>query len=346
MNNKQGLSETTIVFLVVGTLLACLLAVFVAQYIVEQKLLVEVTDPGAQEKQYEISKLAAEIRKIRSDTGGSLFLLKIIALLVTVGGAVGGYLYGHHRSTWARIDFEDRTARARIDFESRQNVDAAFQVIVQELAAPSPLLRAAAVVKLGNVLESFPSEWRVSEARRGELIHLAKQVLAAALAIEDQEKVLKTLTIAIAKHKPWADDPEADSSRKRMADLQGIDLSRTQATDAYWAIVDFTYADFFKAVVSKTSFREAVLDGAQFREAELNDCVLAGSKCRGTNFKMADLRGTDLTGADLTKADFQLAKVANSNIENAILKENEDCEVDISESDEPQLVPLARWLGQ
>ena len=40
----------------------------------------------------EIDKLAAEIRQIRSDTTGSLFWLKMIALFVTVGGAVGGYL--------------------------------------------------------------------------------------------------------------------------------------------------------------------------------------------------------------------------------------------------------------
>jgi hypothetical protein len=157
-------------------------------------------------EQYEIAKIYSEIRQIRSDTGGSLFWLKLIALFVTVGGAVGGYLVGQKQATRSRMEFEDRATRSRMKFEGRKNVDAAYQSIVQELSAKSHLLRAAASAKLGSILESFPEEWSVSEDKdeninkRNQLIDLTKKILAASLSIEKKKSVLKNLTKSIALH--------------------------------------------------------------------------------------------------------------------------------------------------
>ena len=61
--------------------------------------------------------------------------------------------------------------------------------LFQELSSSSALLRAAAAVKLGSLLNSFPAEWKVRPPRRHELILLTKQVLATALAIETEDKV-------------------------------------------------------------------------------------------------------------------------------------------------------------
>ena len=148
---------------------------------------------------FETAKLAAEIRQIRSDTSGSLFWLKLIALFVTVGGAVGGYLIGQNRVT-----------KRRIEFENRKNIESVYQTIVQELSDQAPLLRAAAAVKLGNILKSFPAAWAGDDPGEKEwkqqLIQLTKQVLAASLSIEQDRKVLKTLTIALALHKRWEEE--------------------------------------------------------------------------------------------------------------------------------------------
>ena len=199
MTRTWRMNESLAIALSVVGLLAVVLAlVYVSQYMIERDALSPVDDPAQLRELREVDKLSAEIRQIRSDTGGSLFWLKLVGVLVTVGGAVGGYLVGQSRST-----------RRRLEFEDRKKVDELYQQMVVELASPSELLRTAAAVKLGELLRAFPQEWQVSDSRRDELVQLTKQVLAASLAIEKEAKVLKTLTIQVVLHQPWADDEEA-----------------------------------------------------------------------------------------------------------------------------------------
>lgn len=331
---KTGLSQPLIVFLVVMVLLASIVIIYYSQVLVERQItsLASSLEDASPKEQYEVAKLRAEIQQILSNISGSQFWLKLIALFVTVGGAVGGYLVGQSQAT-----------RARIDFEDRKNVDAAYQALIQELSDTAPLLRAAAAVKLGIVLKSFPHEWNVSGERRGQLIELTKQVLATSLSVEKEEKVLKTLTSAIILHQPWKDD-ENSLEKRRYGDLRGIDLSGAKAQDAYWARVDFTYADFYKANLSQASLREAILQGAQFRETILQDAVLVKANCEGTNFKYADLSNADLSGAMLVKANFEGAKVAGVKLEGAVLGDNPDTKVDISTTSRKKLVSFQKWL--
>jgi uncharacterized protein YjbI with pentapeptide repeats len=287
--------------------------------------------PVSAKEPFEIAKLRAEIEQIRSDTSGSLFWLKLIAVFVTVGGAVGGYLLA-----------QTRASRDRIEFEDRKNVDLAYQSIVQELSNDSPLLRAAAAVKLGSILSAFPSEWNVNEERKLQLQQLTKDVLAAALATEENEKVLKTITIAIAKHKNLGTDFEG------LADLRGIDMSGAKAADAYWAKADFTYADFFKANLNGASFRKSILRGAQFRESILTNAVFCDADCTHTNFKFADLRNADFTGAKLSHVNFEEAKVYGVKLAKAEIEiSDEIVKVDLSpNSDGTKLVTVEQWLKE
>jgi len=255
----------------------------------------------------EVAKLRAEIQQIRSDTSGSLFWLKMVALFVTVGGAVGGYLAGLRSTT-----------RQRLRFERRRDIDVAYQSILSELAGDKELIRAAAAVKLGGILKEFPAVWRVGAARRQEMIDLTKRVLAASLSIETDPTVLKALAAALAMHHPRP--PAAGAPPSALADCRELDLSRARATDVYWAKVDFTYADFYGAQLSRASFRRAVLRGAQFREAALRDAVLADADCSGTSFKLADLTNADLSGARLDGASFEGAQVHGVNLAGARLE--------------------------
>jgi hypothetical protein len=254
-------------------------------------------NPAQVKEATEIAKLAAEINQIRSDTSGSLFWLKTIGLFVTVAGAVGGYLLGLMRTT-----------QQKLEFENRKNIDAVYQGIIAELAdQQAPILRATAAVKLGSILESYPSEWYLDddEKSRAQLVKRTKQVLAAALALEKDSKVLKTITIALPLHKPWAQDG-AHPNKARFADLREIDLSGAVARDAYWARVDFSYADFYLADLTRASLRSAILTGAQFRETILEEAVLSDADCSNANFKLANLRGADLTGCTgLDSAKFE-----------------------------------------
>ena len=358
----------TIALSVVGLLVVVLGLVYFSQYMIERDALSPAADPAELRELREVDKLSAEIRQIRSDTGGSLFWLKLVGVLVTVGGAVGGYLIGQSRST-----------RKRIEFEDRRKVDELYQQMVVELASPSELLRTAAAVKLGELLRAFPQEWQVSDSRRDELVQLTKQVLAASLAIEEEAKVLKTLTIQVVLHQPWADDEEAtrrchpwdDSaepvSKSEYGDLRGADLSNARADDAYWARVDFTDADLYKATLKDASFRNAILVRAQFRETFFEGAVLAGADCEGANFKLADLSGADLSNANLRDARFEDSdlrnvdftgarlsgtkflepKVAGAIIAGAVF-DGAEGQVDLSPKDRgpKKLVSVSEWIAQ
>jgi hypothetical protein len=281
--------------------------------------------------QYEIYKLRAEIRQIRSDTSGSLFWLKLIALFVTVGGAVGGYLYG-----------QSKVAQKHIDFEKRKNIDLVYQEIVKDLSSKEDVLRATAAVKLGMILKNFPVEWDVSMARRNELVQITKQVLAASLSIETNEKVRKTITISLVqKSKELIDSGER-------VNMSGLDLSGANAADAYWADVDFADADFFKANLANTSFRRAVLKNAQFYDACLRKAILSKAECRGTNFKLADLRNADLSEAVFDEhTNFEGAKVFGIKLNKTDVDLIKDVQVDVSvEGDNSAITSFKAWLQE
>jgi uncharacterized protein YjbI with pentapeptide repeats len=333
---RIGLTQPVIVALVLVVLAATVAIAFLLQLQAERDALTPVEGAANVREQREIDKLNAEIKQIRSDTGGSLFWLKMAGLFVTVGAAVGGYLIGQSRNTRERLDAERRVTQERLEFEHRQNIDATYHALVEQLTVDAPLLRAASAMRLGRLLEALPVEWHVSADRRRELGDLTEQILAAALAIETEPKVLKALTIALALH---PEDAKA-------GDLRNLDLSGAKAVDAYWARIDFRYADFYRADLSEASLREAKLQGAQFRESILRNAVLAEAKCEGANFKLADLRGADFTGADLQSANFEDVKVFGARLSGALVGGNPDCSVDVSpKGDGSKTIGAADWLA-
>jgi hypothetical protein len=305
----------------------------------------EVTSPPipttGPKEQFEIAKLAAEIRQIRSDTSGSLFWLKMIALFVTVGGAVGGYLVG-----------QNRVAKRRIEFENRKNIEAVYQTIVQELSDQSPLLRAAAAVKLGNILKSFPAEWAkddsAGKAWKHQLIQLTKQVLAASLAIEKDSKVLKTLSIALVLDRP--ETLTGNETQKQYADARKLDLSGARADEAYWKLVDFSESDFYKASLKGASFRQSLLHYSQFRESSLSHSVFFDADCAGAVFKLADLRNADLTEAKLYNTTFENAKIHGCKLTGIKLGGGDNHPMDkVDDSvygDGTKMITVGEWLAR
>ncbi|HTS55794.1 MAG TPA: pentapeptide repeat-containing protein [Burkholderiales bacterium] len=337
MPTQLKLSESAVALIVLLVVVIAFAGAWLLQARVEQDLPApESLPPKLQDQitRYELERIKAQIKQIRSDTAGSLFWLKMVAVFVTVGGAVGGYLVGLKGTT-----------RQRIEFEDRKNVDGAYQAVLAELAGDKPLLRAAAAVKLGKLLERFPSEWLVGPQRRQELVDLTKRVIAASLSIESEPKVLKALTIALVMHKPWAAD--GDDRKRRRSDCIGLDLSGAKAVDAYWARADFSSADFYNADLAQASLRDAVLRGTQFRGASLREAVLIGADCTGANFKLCDLRNADLSGARLDAAIFEHAKVAGAVLAGVVLDKphgNPSAVVDISPSGDPEMVSVEAWL--
>ena len=109
----KGLRQSVIVLLVLVLCVVMVIVVYETQRIAVQGSLPPISGTSPKE-QYEIAKFAAEIQQIRSDTSGSLFWLKMIALFVTVGGAVGGYLLGQSKTTRKRLDFEEKKGYANL----------------------------------------------------------------------------------------------------------------------------------------------------------------------------------------------------------------------------------------
>jgi len=356
MNKFSGFSEIGRGIIILFVVLILLGIIYSSQYHVEKNAFTSVNESNVSIKELrEIDKLAAEIRQIRSDTAGSLFSLKVVALFVTVIGAVGGYIVG-----------QSKINRQRINFENRKEVDSIYQSIVKDLADKSPILRCVAAVKLGNILQSFPKEWEdhldKDNNRRDRIIELTKRVLAASLAIEEEPTVLKTLTIAIYEI-------------KNRGDMHYIDFSSANANDSYWAGVDFSHADFYMAKLNKASFRKATLCWAQFRESKMNEAVLIKSDCTEANFKLAelrdadcteanfklanlrdadcteanfklaDLRDADFTGAKLIKTKFEGAKVHGTILKDTKIGDNENFLVDISPAaDGSTMITVQEWF--
>jgi len=328
LRSRFVLNQPVIVLAVLLVLAVMLLTSFLLQSQAERGALTPIVSGGTSARELrEIDKLDAEIKQIRSDTGGSLFWLKMAGLFVTVGAAVGGYLIG-----------QAKTTKDKLDFEHRLNVDATYQAIVQELSSvDAPLMRVASAMKLGKLLQAPPVEWHVSADRRQELSQLTKQLLAASLAIEKEDKVLKALTIALGLH----------AEESGYADLRELDLSGAKAKDAYWARIDFRYADFYGADLTDASLRKALLDGAQFRQTILANAVLTEASCEGATFKLADLRGANLDGAKLKKTTFENVRVFGASLVGAEIGENPDGLVDVSPAgDESQTMPVREWLAQ
>jgi uncharacterized protein YjbI with pentapeptide repeats len=194
---------------------------------------------------------------------------------------------------------------------------------VQELSAQSPLLRAAAAVKLGQILKSFPDEWageqRGAGERKEQLIQLTKQVLAASLTIEEDSKVLKTLSISLVLHKRWEND-RREADKKDHGDGRNLDLSGAKAEKAFWAKVDFSHSDFFEANLIRASLRGSIIHGAVFCKTKLGSAVLANAQGQRANFKEANLGGADLTAATLQGATFDLADLRSANLTGAALQ--------------------------
>lgn len=338
VRSRFALTQPVIVLTVVLVLAVTLLMAFLLQSQAERGALSPIVAGGSNARELrEIDKLDAEIKQIRSDTGGSLFWLKMAGLFVTVGAAVGGYLIGQARTTRDRVEAERQTTQERLAFEHRQSVDATYHAIVQELTVDTPLLRVASAMKLGKLLQAPPVEWHVSAERRLELSQLTKQVLAASLAIETDEKVLKALTIALGLH----------AEETAHADLRALDLSGAKARDAYWARIDFRYADFYLADLTDASLRKALLDGAQFRQTILANAVLTEASCEGATFKLADLRGANLEGAKLRGTTFVDVRVFGASLAGADVGDNPDGRVDVSPAgDGSETMPVAEWLAQ
>jgi uncharacterized protein YjbI with pentapeptide repeats len=121
--------------------------------------------------------------------------------------------------------------------------------------------------------------------------------------------------------------------------LGGANLAGALLEDANLCGAHGRFASFRKAVLERAdarqadfwgaSFDDALLTGTDLRDSKLNECCLqsanlAGADLRGAflvqaNLRFADLSSANLMGADLNGADLTGAVLANANLQNLVL---------------------------
>lgn len=111
----------------------------------------------------------------------------------------------------------------------------------------------------------------------------------------DVEKVLQA-------HKKWLTDSK--DPKGEQANFCGAKLS---------------YGKFQLADLKYAVFQMAMLEGADFTEAYLNEAQLQGANLSGANFSHAHLAGTDLDDAMLHLASFQNTDLGEASLQHAML---------------------------
>lgn len=117
------------------------------------------------------------------------------------------------------------------------------------------------------------------------------------------------------------------------ADLAGAILSGADLTGADLECVRFDGASLvgtklYRACGLYASFENAVMDGADMREAELDDCSMDKARLRG-----ADLCGAAMNSAKMKMADLSGAKFADAQLEGAVMTGAVFTKADLSGAD-------------
>jgi len=108
---------------------------------------------------------------------------------------------------------------------------------------------------------------------------------------------------------------------KRLSD-QGLpagDLFAIRLEKQHLPGINWSNAQIASSHLSGSMLDNAVLEGADARNADLSHCYLRFSKCAGASFAFADLTGASFIGADLRDADFQGANLVGTDFTRADL---------------------------
>jgi uncharacterized protein YjbI with pentapeptide repeats len=104
------------------------------------------------------------------------------------------------------------------------------------------------------------------------------------------------------------------------AELDGVDLRRTNLSGADLSGADLSGAELFRANLSEAKLSWAKLSGAMLSDANLRGAKLSGANLSDANLLKADLSGADLTEADLSLAHLTDAMLFSAKLTGAILR--------------------------
>ncbi len=263
-------------------------------------------------KGQELYKLENEIREN---------YLEILKTLGTLGFIFTAYF------TWRNLKSGDE----KLTIES-------FSRATSELASDRLESRLGAIFSLEQIANTNPSYyWTIIEILESFIRY------RGAIDISDSnfEKVKPDVQAALtAIIRRQGVDPEGkiidlESTCLNYASLNNahclIDAKRIKLNGFRFYKCQLVKANFFRAILSEISFREANLEGANFSDTELDRVTFFGANCRGADFSNAvflevSLKYADLTEAKITEEQLEHVKLCRTKLPDGIsLNPDRDC---------------------
>ena len=219
----------------------------------------------------EIQRLKLELNDLRSN-GPLIFLNQYIVPIVSAfAGAI---------ITLLAFGFQGSFSRAQTQKLQQDRLAS----LMQGIGSGNTPEQFGAVAALLSRAEEIRDKRDMSSKREFRMLaQILVTVMRAAQLDEPITKYMAEGIVGVFGLRGLMSDNKLDPSMN----LKTYGLSNAQLVDVDWKNIYAVGVEFFKANLTKTSFRSAKLNGAIFYEANLTNVVLKGADISGANFTNA-----------------------------------------------------------
>jgi Pentapeptide repeats (8 copies) len=196
--------------------------------------------------------------------------------------------------------FNYRSQRDKI-----RSIGDAFEAVIASLRSDNPVERMAAAVRLRRF---YDQKREMGTGKEAPYAKVAVDVAVAILRSQPTSDFQKLLADGLGLA------PSLQRADLQRTNLQFAYLGTRRKADGEEVVTDLSYADFYRADLSRASLKRANAPYAVFYQARLRNTVLKGANLAGANFFDADLSGAVFDDAILKEANFSCARDLPSGI--------------------------------
>jgi len=138
----------------------------------------------------------------------------------------------------------------------------------------------------------------------------------------------KKIMFATTKRKTFKEAVE--EAVRRQLDLKGADLSGQDLSGANLHGAKFAKAFFIQSKLNNVNFYSCFLDGADFRDATMNNCMLGDVHAVQANFSGANLSGSQMQNSFFLQSNFMDANLSRCDLTNAKLNQAKMVRADLT----------------
>ncbi len=138
----------------------------------------------------------------------------------------------------------------------------------------------------------------------------------------------KKIMFATTKRKNFKEAVE--EAVRRQLDLKGADFSGQDLSGANLHGAKFAKAFFIGSKLNNVNFYSCFLDGADFRDATMNNCMLGDVHAVQANFSGANLSGSQMQNSFFLQSNFMDANLSRCDLTNAKLNQAKMVRADLT----------------